>query len=775
MSPTPTEPTSTEPASTIRPTRLLVVGAAGGIGRWLGDHVLAALHWDHVTLLDTAAAVSALEHRYRAPVSVAQVVDPAHLVDASGTPVELGAPGTAVCLAVPGTMLPQVIGWLLPSLHPSTVVFDCSAERRTASELIHQARPDLARFGLHALFGTTAESADGQTFALCPSAEHPDAHRWLEQAIAEVGGTINVLTDERHDEIMRYVQAATHQALLTFAEVIGRSGLDLERDLWANRTPVFELMLALAGRTLVPGQETTTAAIQAAGGPHVGPMLAEAQAHLRQAVDGGDDAITAYLEGVRAPFSGGLFTKIQQAAVLATGAVQSTRAEVSRHARDGRLIGVRSLVNDDRLHVGTVVRTTPTSFVLRDQLVGKRGAAALLTDAEATANARKLGIAGSARNVEFSLGRVRILTPLELDAELEQWLATVARGTKLLIPESISGTSALRVVQGLPEVAEAELLSEEVRLGQREVVIRFRSRVDRHLADVERLVQARSDEVFVWPDGVVLPVLSHSPVRIGYLGPAGTFSDLAARQLARLVAGHVTVTGSVELPDFPTIARAVQDGEVALAVMPITNSSSGLVDLAAGVWMASPPVLTAGGVVDVPVRFDAYVAPGTTFAPGDPVFSHPQGFRQCSTFVAANRLVEHPCTSTADACREVALHGRGVALAATGLQDEFGVELARANVGNLSGALTRFLVLGREGMFGPPVRADATLRSVWVADGDRVDAAPSDAARYDEILRGPSGRVLVISTRPDRLVAGPGVRSIGTIPWSPRTPLVVVE
>ena len=763
------------------PRNLVVVGAAGGVGRWIGDHVLRSWPWEHVTLIDSAEHVRTLDHGYTAPVQLAQVVissagDVLFLPHVGGV---FDRPATLVCLAVPLDTLDRVAGWLLPRLALDAVVVDLSHDRARAEAALGAARPELASFGLHCLFGVTAESAEGQIFAVCPSPAAPDAHRWMAAQIEAAGGTVNLLTAGHHDEVMRYVQTAAHHALLAFAGVIGSSGLDLEHDLWANRTPVFELMLALAGRVLAPGQEQTTASIQAAD-PNgtVAAQFAESSARIANAAEESD--LTAVLESLRAPFPGALFTKIQQAGALATSAVQSTRARVSHHRGTAELIGVRSLVAGDRLHVGRIEKVTATSFVMSDLLVGNPGHAALLSDDHAIANARKLGVGGKPKMVEFSLGRVQILSPLELDAVLDDWLATVQRGCKFLIPDSISGASAVRVVESVPGVARAELVSEEVRLGQRECVAKFWARGDRNLFAVERAIQHRIDEVFVWPDGVVLPLAPHGPareLRIGFLAPAGTFSDVAARQLARLV-GSPDAT-RVEYVDFGAIVDALQAGAVPLGVVPITNSSSGLVDLAVAVLgrssVGEPGGLEAGGVVDVPVRFDAYVARGTDFVPGSIVYSHPQGFRQCSAFIAANRLVEVACTSTAEACIRVAETGAGVAVAATGLDEEFGVTLARASVGNLAGALTRFLVLGRPGTFAAPPRADATLRSLWVLDAADGGVLPLvEGPQFDEVLRGPSGATLVVSTRCDRIATGPGRRFLGTIPWSPRTPLVAV-
>ncbi len=773
----------TSPITTAQPRHLVVVGAAAGIGRWLCEHILSigsvADGWSTVTLLDTPEAIGKLVPAEGFCTSPAEVTVAAVRHDG---PIDdavldaLGRPNTVAFAAVPLDTLPDVARWMHRSLSPEATIVDTSHDRSRATAAWSGRRS----IGVHPLFNVTATSGAGQTFALCTTNETDPAPSWLVDALESAGGSVNVMTDEHHDVVMRTVQTATHQALLTFADVVGRSGLDLEHDLWANRTPMFELLLALAVRVLAPGQDGTTTSIQAADPDAI------ALSALRDAVERLNHARTAdfadHLEQLRAPFSGGLFTKIAQAGALATSAVQSSRTRIAEVKRTGELIGVRTIGGDsDRLHVGHITKVSPTSFTLANVLVGTKGAAALLSDAAATENARRLGISGKSRAVEFRLGRVDILSSAELDRELDEWLTTSSRGCKFLIPESIGGASAVRVAQSVPGVSHAELISEEVRLGQREVVVRFVSRIDRDPVEVERRIIERVDEVFVWPDGVVLP-LAIAPQRIGFLGPAGTFSDVACRQLTRLVLLQdpaFNLTERVEFPDFAEMVTAVERGDVDLAVLPITNSSSGLVDLAAAVLAQAAPTVTAGGVVDVPVRFDAYVAEGfrRDTIDGAKVYSHPQGFRQCSQFIAANHLVEVVCTSTAEACRLVAERGDGVALAATGMNAEFGVATARTSVGNLAGALTRFLVLGRVGSFESPVRVDALQRTVWIIEPEVAGRLPlSVRPRYDEVLRGPSGRTLLVSTDPDRVPPNtPGARLVAKIPWSPRTPLVVIE
>lgn len=780
----------TSPSDSVAPDHVVVIGAASGIGRWLFENLFHIEPNVRATLLDTSDSIFSFPvvGQRSGPVTLGRIVGShpgVHIVDSAGKDLPLGTGRVLIVVAVPLNNMAEVADWLSPMVGSDATVAVVSHDLQQTIRCFTAQLPSTPVVGLHALFGTLVDRADGQTFVLCPSASSPRAHEWISSCIDRAGGSTNVADPERHDEIMNFVQTAAHHSLLTFADVIGRSGLDLEKDLWAYRTPVFELLLSLAGRVLTPGHELSTASIQRADSNlSIVHAFADAETRLEQVLsadaaaesEGGDDhdPLTRHLHGLRAPFSGGLFTKIQQAGVVATNGIQSARARIAEMKRSGRIVGVRSLVNNERLHVGIIEQVTATSFVLRDLLVGSAGSAALLIDDAAVANARRLGIAGKSKKVEFSLGRASVLSDAELEAELDGWLARITRGTKFFVPESISGRSAGRVVASVPHVEHAELVSEEVRLGQRECVVRFHVRVDRRVAEIERDIQRQIDEVYVWPDGVVLPLRlaaapESEPVQIGFLGPAGTFSDLAARQLDRLLARSTAI---VEFPTFPDIVAAVESGQVKVAVVPISNSSSGLVDLAAATLASSSSAVRAGGVVDVPVRFDAFVYPGTDIVQGGTVLSHPQGFRQCSNFITSSQLHEQECTSTAEACRTVAEMKSGVALAAPGVGTDFGLEVARASVGNLSGAVTRFLVIGLDGTFDVPPHTDALLRSVWIAEPGALDEPHDAGQRFDEVLQGPSGRALIVSSHPNRLPARDDLRFLGTMPWSPRTPIV---
>ena len=212
-------------------------------------------------------------------------------------------------------------------------------------------------------------------------------------------------------------------------------------------------------------------------------------------------------------------------------------------------------------------------------------------------------------------------------------------------------------------------------------------------------------------------------------------------------------------------------------MLPVSSSASGLVSRSVEALLAHDRPLAASGVVDVAVRFDAYTGASRPLESyrGAQVFSHPQGLAQCTRFVARWGLVPVPTDSTA-AALELALASDvpAVALGGAGLATG-GLHVIEREVDDLSGSITRFVVLGAPGEFAPQRDgSDPTLRSVRI--GARAeDALPllaGSGAAFAELLTDDAGRFLLISS-----AAGtetPGVRLLGMLPWSPRTPVVRV-
>ena len=359
---------------------------------------------------------------------------------------------------------------------------------------------------------------------------------------------------------------------------------------------------------------------------------------------------------------------------------------------------------------------------------------------------------------------------------LDDWLAFIRRDVQFLVPESVAGAGVLTVVTSHPGVRDASVVDEVVRTGQRAVTIRLGVRADHDVDDMVETVRSHVQATYRWPAGLTSAT---GATHVHYLGPPGTFSEVAASQ-ARTESGQSGIVLEAQA-DFPGVLDAI--GADQLGVLPISSSASGLVSRAVRALLDHRDDLVCGGVVDVAVRMDAFVADGRSLSDlrGARVLSHPQALGQCQRFIQRHALEAVPCSSTAEALRLVGQDPEGaVALAGAGVPVPPGVKLAERDVDDLSGSITRFLILGGRSTFGDLAPGWApTLRSIWVADhvSALLPMLGAGPAAFDELLTDDDGRCLWVTSRtsvPDEAPTA-GARHLGRAPWSPRTPVVRVE
>src|SRR5690606_5586876 len=130
-----------------------------------------------------------------------------------------------------------------------------------------------------------------------------------------------------------------------------------------------------------------------------------------------------------------------------------------------------------------------------------------------------------------------------------------------------------------------------------------------------------------------------------------------------------------------------------------------------------------GGMVDVPVRFDAYAREGMQpdALRGSVVYSHPQAIAQCSGFIRRMGLEPVPAESTAAALRLAEAHdGPAIAIAGVGKGATHGLHVLEREIDDLSGSITRFIVIGDAASFGEPGPGSRpTLRQLWIGEDPR--------------------------------------------------------
>lgn len=773
-----------------QPEHLVVVGAAAGIGRWLCEHLFASMAWTSVTVVDTPSSTDLLRSvaGWFAPVAsiAAAAATGSTITDAeTGRPRSFSAPDTAVVVAVPAERLADLVDGPAFVLDPTAQIIETTATKANSIEALRRIAGAAAVIGMHPLFDSSARSLDGNTVYVVPDGVQSGAHRWLVDAVKARGGTIETGTATEHDLVMSYVQTLTHQTLVEFVDALTSSNLSLEHDLWEARTPLFESLLGLAVRVLGEANQPTLAAIQTSnGGARVaGELEAAGRRFAATLADHDATVVERHLETIRERFTGQLFDTIGRTASAGVNAAQHQRSEIGRHLRTGELVGIRVIGRSENVRVGRIVHVSPIEVTLEELMIGRPGHAVLL-DGPGRDNARRLGVSGKPKRTVFKLGRIDVVDGDELESALDSGLAYLDRDVRFLVPESVAGAGLLSLVASTRGVRTAAIVSEAVRTGQRECVVRVGVRADHDIEEaVERLRTAVND-AYAWPRGLARPWAG--PVArlvVNYLGPAGTYSEAAARHCVEAL-GTEGIGADAELVPRDTFGDVLAGvGPTALAVLPVSSSASGLVTRAAEALLAHRGALAVSGVLDVAVRFDAYVSERENLESlrGTLAASHPQGLAQCGRFIERWGLVPHPCTSTAAALEQVASGElRGVALA--GAESRVaGLRVAEREVDDLAGSITRFLLLGPPGGFGDPaIGSDPTLRSVVVAASlhDIAPALTGTTPSFDELLRDADGRVLWITSRAldhDALAElGAGVVHLGRAPWSPRTPVVRV-
>jgi prephenate dehydratase len=199
-------------------------------------------------------------------------------------------------------------------------------------------------------------------------------------------------------------------------------------------------------------------------------------------------------------------------------------------------------------------------------------------------------------------------------------------------------------------------------------------------------------------------------MRVGYLGPAGTYSEEALRASAP--------DGIEEVP-YPTIyetVMAVEEGAVARAVVPIENALEGAVAVTLDTLALDATDLRIVAEVVHPIHHCVVAARELDLADVKRVVSHPQATAQCRLFLrehlgSAERVV---ALSTADAVLSVRDSAEPeVALGSRLAADLYGCRILVADVEDHPDNVTRFVWLARAGEADEPGVGGKTSLVFW--------------------------------------------------------------
>ena len=199
-------------------------------------------------------------------------------------------------------------------------------------------------------------------------------------------------------------------------------------------------------------------------------------------------------------------------------------------------------------------------------------------------------------------------------------------------------------------------------------------------------------------------------IKYAYLGPAGTFTEAALLKIAasddQLIA-YANVTAALD---------AVRKGEANKALVPIENSVEGIVartldELASG----EPLVITAE--TTLPVTFSLMTLENKDPKDIKSIATHPHAESQCRSFIAKNypnaQVIE--TASTAAAAKGLSKGDYDAAIGAAIAAKNYQLKIIDENIGDSTGAVTRFVLVEKPGKTPAASGRDRTSLAVFIA------------------------------------------------------------
>jgi chorismate mutase/prephenate dehydratase len=178
-------------------------------------------------------------------------------------------------------------------------------------------------------------------------------------------------------------------------------------------------------------------------------------------------------------------------------------------------------------------------------------------------------------------------------------------------------------------------------------------------------------------------------VKVGYLGPRGTFTHEAALRQFGQMAEYVATSTIDE------IFEAVESGQAELGVVPVENSTEGVVSHTLDLFVDSP--LTICAEIHVPIRC-ALLALSGEIDEIRAVYSHAQPLAQCRRWLELNLpgVPQHTTHSTTQAAERASREPGTAAVASLAAADLYGLRVVRAGIEDNPENTTRFLVISRD-------------------------------------------------------------------------------
>ncbi|MFH0916401.1 MAG: prephenate dehydratase [bacterium] len=202
-----------------------------------------------------------------------------------------------------------------------------------------------------------------------------------------------------------------------------------------------------------------------------------------------------------------------------------------------------------------------------------------------------------------------------------------------------------------------------------------------------------------WPVSSLTVPLPLAAAVVGFLGPLGTFSEVALRAALDEEAPDGRARRFLPFPSMQDTIEAVSTGEVDCAIVPIENSIEGSVSATVDVLAHEIDNLQIVREVRLPIRHSLLVRPGLSLDQIVKVVSHPHANAQCRGWLRRNlpgRQIE-AANSTADAVARIASSNEPWGAIGNQLAGAmYGCAVLEADIEDHKDNETRFVFLARQ-------------------------------------------------------------------------------
>jgi chorismate mutase / prephenate dehydratase len=206
-----------------------------------------------------------------------------------------------------------------------------------------------------------------------------------------------------------------------------------------------------------------------------------------------------------------------------------------------------------------------------------------------------------------------------------------------------------------------------------------------------------------------------TPTRVAYLGPAGTFSELA------VLGFFGSSIAKVACPSIDEVFRATSAGSADFGLVPIENSTEGVIARSLDLLLATPLVI----VGETSLLVQHHLLRRTDSRTGiEAVVAHPQALAQCHAWLAANlpEAERRAVASNAEGARLAASDETLAALAGDRAASEYGLHVLAPAIQDEPHNRTRFAIVTDPTRQAPPKPSGHDCTSLVVSVTNRPGA-----------------------------------------------------